>query len=47
MRSKTLRLAAALAILSPIGAAIAQAPATAVISSEDTRLTAFLDAEYA
>ena len=47
MRSKTLRLAAAIALVSPIGAAVAQAPAATVTGSEDARLTVFLDAEYA
>ncbi len=47
MPSKTLRLAAAFALLSPLAAVSAQTPAATVASSEDARLTAFLDAEYA
>jgi uncharacterized protein (DUF885 family) len=47
MRRQTLCLATAFALLSPLGAAMAQTPAAAVAGSEDARLTAFLNAEYA
>ena len=47
MRTNNLRLAAAFALFAPLGPVSAQTPAAVVASSEDARLTSFLDAEYA